>query len=188
MWNRFLDWLTRLVLGPKRLDHEPLYSCTHAGVIVAALSIMIAGPIPDSAISVLPTPTQKALSACMFVGSAVCLFGIAMGTPLDVWRQAKRLLGYPNLPAMDLRRAYRVGACGTPAVMVGMGFYCATIVINAADVTGAIGASFIGFAALGMFFQCLRLLMEIRRISHTVPVLIEQEIQRRIIERWLIDD
>lgn len=86
MGERFLDWLTRLVLGPKRLDHEPLYSCTHAGVVLGAASILVAGAIPDSSIAMLSTPTQKTLSACMLVGSVICLCGVAMGTPFGLIR------------------------------------------------------------------------------------------------------
>lgn len=193
MWQRFLDWLTRFVLGPKRLDHEPLYSCTHAGVVLGALSILVAGAIPDSAIAMLSTPTQKTLSACMLVGSLICLCGVAMGTPFGVVRGARgvvrKLRGKPPLLPLDLRRAYRVGACGTPAVSVGMAYYAEVIATHSERIVqGATGFAFIAFAGLGMFFQWLRFLMEIRRISRTVPVLIEQEIQRRIVERWLADD
>ena len=70
-----------------------------------------------------------------------------------------------------------------------MGYYAAVIATHSEHIVqGATGFAFIAFAGLGMFIQWLRLLMEIRRINRTVPVLIEQEIQRRIVERWITHD
>lgn len=191
-WQSFLDRLTRLVLGPRRLDHEPMYSCTHAGVIVGALSILVVGgsAANGSALAALSGPTQEALAACMVTGSCVCLYGITMGTRFDLWRQLTRMMrhlrGKPPLLAMDLRRPYRVAAWGSPTTMIGMGYYCVTISLHSEHlIQGLTGFAFIGFAAIGMFFQWLRFLMEIRRIDRTVPILIQQEIHRRIVERWL---
>jgi hypothetical protein len=192
IWGRFLDRLTKLVLGPRRLDHEPMYSSVHAGVVIGALSIIIAGnpAATGSALAGLSDPTQKALAACMFMGSFVCLLGICMGTPFDVWRQThkriRRLQGKPELLAMDLRRPYSVATWGSPTTIVGMGYYCATVTAHSAHlIQGFTGFALIAFVALGLFFQWLRFLMEIRRIDRTVPVLIKQEIERRIVEQWL---
>jgi hypothetical protein len=192
IWGHFLDHLTSFVLGPRRLDHEPMYSCTHAGVIVGALSITVAGDsaATGSALASLSGPTQQALAACMSMGSLVCLFGIIMGTRFDIWRQTcgavRRLRGKPPLLAMDLRSPYRVATWGTPTTMIGMGYYCITVMTHSAHlIQGLTGFAFIGFAAIGLFFQWLRFLMEIRRIDRTVPMLIKQEIERRIVEQWL---
>lgn len=192
MWQSFLDKLTRLVLGPKRLDHEPMYSCTHAGVVIGAFSIIIAGgPAANgSALATLAGPTQQALAACMSTGSLVCLYGISMGTCFDIYRQGskivRRLMKKDPPLALDIRRPYRVAACSTPTTIIGMGYYCSVISTHSAHlIVGLTGMAFIGFASIGLFFQWLRFLMEIRRIDRTVPILIKQEIDRRIVEQWL---
>lgn len=139
-----------------------------------------------SPISNLPVAIQADFVLGLFLGSCVCLYGIAMGTPFDSWRQAnklvRRLLRIPQQNRLDPRRPYRVGVCGTPMITACLAFYCGNIIAHsAANVVNITGASLIGFLAFGMFLQTLRFLMEIRRIGRTLPILIEWEMRRRVI-------
>jgi hypothetical protein len=183
--DKFLDWLTRVVLGPKRLDHEPMYSCMASPLFLAGFLWLTGGPLPRVDIFPLPDLTQLILATSLFVGGGTCLYGISMGTPFDVARGFSRIrrrrLRLDAPPPLDLRRAYRVGASGLPSVNAPLLYY-AYILLTQTPL-GRTGPSVIllVFICLGMSLQGLRFLMEIRRINQTLPVLIEQEVNRRII-------
>lgn len=185
MFDKILDALTTFILGPKRLDHEPMYSCTVAGIVLSTFLSVAMPRSLHSAISNLTVPTQASLVLSLFMGGVVCLYGIAMGTMFDVWRIANRVvrryLNMPQLLPIDARRYYRVGVCGAPTLVLGLGFYCANIFVNSANVVDLTGACLIGFTTLGMLIQWLRFLMEIRRIGKTLSVLVDQEIVRQEI-------
>ena len=183
--SQMLDWLTKLMLGPKRLDHEPMYSCVVSAVFLVGLFWLGVGPLPNSVIFTLPAKTQVTLATCLFLGSGTCLYGITMGTFTDAWRivvRAKRgLFKEPSLPPLDIRNSYRVGASGIPAVFAGLIYYSAVLIKDTPlGWTGA-NAIFLIFVCMGLFFQWLRFLMENRRINQALPVLIEQELTRRAI-------
>jgi hypothetical protein len=181
--NQFLDWLATLVLGPKRLDHEPMYSCTISALFLAGLCWLIVGPIPTSPIFTLPAKTQVTLATCLFTGSGTCLYGVFMGTFMDIGRQVSRakrkLRKEPPLPPLDVRRSYRVGSSGIPAVFAALSYYTVILIeYTPANWAGA-NSMLLIFLCLGFFFQWLRFLMENRRINHALPVLIEHEMSRR---------
>lgn len=184
--SKFLDWLTQFVLGPKRLDHEPMYSTLVAAFFLVGAFWTVVGPLPSSVIFPYPAATQVTLATCLFLGSGTCLYGISMGTPFDLWRHLmaikRELANQDPLPPLDLRQAYSIGASGLPAVVAGLSYY--DVVLIRATPLGwtAPSAIFLSFAVLGMSFQWLRFLMETRRINMALPMLIEQEVKRRLLE------
>jgi hypothetical protein len=175
--HALLDGLTAFVVGPKRLDHTPMYSCTIAGLFLVAVFWLFMAPLPGSVIFPMSPSTQITLATCWLVGSGTCLYGIAMGTPFDVWRYLGKARG-----ELDIRRAYRVGISGLPSVIVGVGYYTAILAWRTPPTWAGANCIFLTFTCLGFVFQTLRFLMENRRISHLLPVLIEHEISRREID------
>ena len=176
------------MLGPKRLDHEPTYSCAIAGIVLSTFLAIVKPRAINAPISNLSVQIQASLIISLFLGACVCLYGIFMGGPFDVWRQANRLvrclLGKPQQLPLDPRRPYNAGVCGIPTIIIGLIFYAVNIFINYYDsIVNITGAVLVSFLNLGFFFQELRFLMEIRRIGKTAPVLIEHEIRRRTIEQ-----
>lgn len=188
----FLDWLTTFVLGPKRLDHEPMYSCTISAIFLVGAFWVLVGPLPQSVIFTFSDVTQVTLSACLWMSSGTCLYGIAMGTPFDMWRAIVRVYRrkrrYPPQPPLDVRRAYRVGTSGVPAAIVGLSYYTASLITSTPlGWTGA-NAIFLSFICLGLNFQLLRFLMEVRKINKNFSFLVKQEAIRRELSVDLLDD
>jgi len=183
--NKALDGLTEFVLGPKRLDHEPMYSTVVAALFLVGGFWLLEGPLPQSVIFPFPSLTQITLATCFFVGSGTCLYGISMGTPFHAIKIPvkifRRVRGRPPLPPLDLRRSYQVGVSGTPPLIVSLGYYA--FVLSRDTPLGWTGPNVImlGFLCMGMTFQWLRFLMENRRINLALPILIQQEINRRVI-------
>lgn len=187
--TKLLDWLTHFVLGPKRLDHEPMYSTFVAGIFLVAMFWVLTGPLPRSVIFPFAAQTQITLGTCMWVGSGTCLYGITMGGPFDFWRTMVRikraLRGQPKQPTLDVRRAYRVGSSGVPALIVSLSYYTAILVRDTPIGWTAPNVILLSFICLGLWFQWLRFLMENRRINKTLPILIEQETARRVLAQEL---
>lgn len=181
--SRVLDWLTKFVLGPNRIDHEPCYSCSVSAVVFVSAIFMITGPTDISSLAKVSNSTLLVMASCMLVGGITCLYGISMGTNFDPIRNCLRIWLWlrrrPPAPPLDMRRAYRVGASGAPTIIGSLVYYSILILPNP-QLTGE--AAFIGFVALGVWFQLLRFIMEIRRINKALPVLIEHEIERQVVE------
>jgi hypothetical protein len=192
MSEKFLNWLTRFILGPKRLDHEPMYSCVIAAIWLVSVFWLGVGPLPQSVIFSLPDTTQLTVATCMLVGSSTCLYGITMGTPFDVRRRIvgciRRRHGRPPLFPLDLRYAYLVGSSGTPPLIVSLGYYTFALIRDTKLVWTGSNVLFLGFICLGMFFHWLRFLMENRRINLALPVLLQHELNRRRIAGGLSYD
>lgn len=181
--HQFLDWWSRFVLGPpKRLDHEPMYSCLTASFFLVGFFWLVGGPLPNSVIFTLPPATQITLATIMLVGPAISLYGITLGGPFDVEHITCRLRGrHPHIP-LDLRRAYRIGASGTPPLIVCLVYYIYVLVRDTPlNWTGA-NTIILGFMVLGLTFQWTRFLAENRRINQALPALLAQEAARRRIE------
>lgn len=185
--DMFLDWLTDSVVGTKRLDHEPMYSCVVSAIFLVGLFWLLAIPLPPWALYALPLQAQVALAANLFLGAGTCLYGIFMGTFIDPWRATVRIRRglfrreLPSPPPLDIRRPYRVGASGIPSVFLGLIYYSVVLWMNTPAVLTGPTTIFLCFSCLGLLFQWLRFLMENRKINKALPVLIEQEVNRRVI-------
>jgi hypothetical protein len=187
-WERFLNSLEFFVLGPqgRRIDHEPMYSTFVAGIFMVAMFWVLTGPLPLSVIFPFHDQIQITLGTCMWVGSGTCMYGVAMGTPFDIWRQlvgiVRRIRGWPPLPTLDIRRAYRVSSSGVPTLIASLVYYTYRLILNTPLSWTGPNAILLSFICLGLLFQWLRFLMESRRITRTIPMLIEQELTRRRLE------
>lgn len=180
--NALLDWVTWLVLGNKRIDHGPMYVCVMCALFCVALSMMYIGPVPNSAISTLSPYTQSVLSLCMFVGSAICLYGAMLGSFVDPVYNAKRLYRQmrrrPPPPVVDLRRPYWLALAGLPAVIISLTTYSWVIITETTNWPSAFGNALAVFIALASFLHGLRFQMEIRRINANLPRLIAEKLER----------
>jgi hypothetical protein len=188
--ERFFDWLEHIILGPlgRRIDHEPMYSCTIAAMALVSLGWMILAPLPPGVVVMSPA-TQTTLATCLAMGSYTCLYGITMGGPFDWLRWVRywlrRWRGREPEPQLDIRRAYRVAASGLPATFLGFTYFVANLFGKSPIQSAAGRGAFLAFVCLGLWFQWARFLMEIRRINKTLPMLIEQELLRRELEEEL---
>jgi hypothetical protein len=172
----FLDALTAFIIGPKRMDHEPMYSCMIAAVFLLGFLGLVLGPIPPSVFSTSTPDVQLILSTCLLSSGSTCLYGLAMGTPFGLWGR----LTSARVP-IDIRRCYRVGALGIPTIIMSLS-YIIVVILQDVPIRDSMGTAILmAFMCLGMLFQWLRFLMEIRRINHALSMLIKQEITRRTL-------
>lgn len=182
--DKFLDWMTSIVLL-KRLDHEPLYSGVVSAIFLVGLFWLLASPLPPWALYALAPQAQIILATCLFLSAGTCLYGVFMGTFMDIWRitaRVKRGLLSKELsspPPLDVRKSYRVGASGIPSVVVGLMYYNTVLWRSTPAVLTGPTTIFLCFTCLGLVIQSLRFLMENRRINAALPMLIEQEVNRQ---------
>lgn len=135
-----------------RVDRDPMYICVMVGLIVVAFGLMFgAGTGLDPVL-------EDWLSLMIFVGAAIVFLGMSSGRPG---------LFLKNL---DRRRSYMLAVIGTPAVVFGLWVFSGSVVISAliwpSKLSGALGL----FLGLGALLEAVGLLLEIRRIDRTIPV------------------
>lgn len=184
--TRVLDRASGVLLV-RRLDHEPLYSGICSAIFLVGIFWLMAMPLPPWALYALSPPSQVTLATCLFLGAGTCMYGVFMGTFMDAWRAMVRfkrgLSKEPSspLPPLDIRRAYRVGASGIPSVVVGLMYYNWVLWRSTPAILTGPTTIFLCFACMGLTFQGLRFVMDVRRINQTLPMLIEQEVNRQIL-------
>lgn len=133
------DILTKLGYGgpSQRLNHSRMYMCTIVGLFFMSMSLLIIGPIPGSVLGELDGWTQQTLTACVLLGSFICIAGFLTGT--RVFR-----------PKADIRIAYQIGKYGLISIAFAMGFYAVAVIIHVNGLFwGSTLSSALGFAILG---------------------------------------
>ncbi|ABD58453.1 gp37 [Mycobacterium phage PBI1] len=144
---------------PRRIDHGRMYVSCMMGLWVWSLSLLVIGPVPNSTIDELTDYVQNILASCIFIGSFVCLCGIAIGTKYV-------------LPKADIRLCYRFSLWGIPALAGSVGTYAWAIAHNTGSFWVSAYAASIGtFICLGIVWNGLDLLFEIARLNEEINYL-----------------
>jgi vacuolar-type H+-ATPase subunit I/STV1 len=142
----------------KRLDHGPMYMCVMFALLMVSMSMIAVGPVPNSVVDELSNSTQDLLALCIFVGSAICVTGITLGT-----RFLRR--------GIDIRRCYILQICGMPAVTVSLWVYGWAIIHGTESWTSALGGVMGPMIGLGALINAVTFVREIRRINRNIKLL-----------------
>jgi hypothetical protein len=142
-------WLTP---EGKRVDRSRMYVWVHGGLVFVGISIAVRPRV--GLLAQLSDGTNRALSACIIIGSTFALVGSAMGTRHFV----------PEA-AVDLRRPYLFALGGQLSVIVSLTFYAWFITVHS-DLIGTMAGALsiaiagacihIGLVAVKEFFCAMR--------------------------------
>lgn len=149
---RMDDWWEKHA-ATHRLDRNPANFCMLLGLVLSSLSIILRGPVPNSALSEMGDNLQLSMCGCIFGGLCIKLYGI---------------LGHSRWfrPGMSLRKAYQKGYQGAPVAAAGMFVYAYYLEANTSTWTSALGAALTPFLGLGILLQGILYWLEARRIEH----------------------
>jgi hypothetical protein len=178
--TRLLDCLTRLLLGKRRIDHNPMYVCMMVWDLFAGAFAVVVG-LPDGAMTRMTLVSQTIICWLMFLGGVSCVWGIVMGTKVDPYYWIATWMRRNN--QIDIRIPYLMGMAGTPMLMVAFFFYSVAIFSQMSwqpTMASEVSLSFI--FGIGVTLNFLRFLLEIRRIGERLPELILREMQMRMGE------
>jgi hypothetical protein len=177
MIDKVIDKLSSVLLSKIRIDHNPMYMCMMVWDLFAGIFAVSIG-LPDAAMTHMTPYSQKIICWLMFLGGAVCVTGICLGTKLDVAYWARSIFNKNNI--IDLRIPYILGVFGTPMLMVSFFYYSVAIFIQMPWVsTQTSEASFALFFGIGCTLNFMRFILEIHNINVKLPGLIAKEIQER---------
>ena len=147
MWER--HYLNR------RHDHGPMYVTMMIACFLTAVSMILLGPIPNSAISELSSLTQAILSWMLLVGAVLCLCGASIGSHFFFPRCSRRI-------------AYQIAVIGIPLVVACMVFYSYAVMLNAGGFYASLGSSLGALLGLGAAINGVNFVLEIRRIERNL--------------------
>lgn len=142
----------------RRLDHHPLYVCVLVGLLGPALSIVMFGPLPASALAGMSDTLQVMLCTLLVMHSVIGLHAVFLGTRF-----------YLKGP---LKRAYRLGYSAAPAGVASLFVYGVVVLANAFQsvsakimVMSALSGILTPLLGLGVALQALLFWLESRRIE-----------------------
>lgn len=139
-------------LPKRRLDHNIANMCMLFGLSLPALSIMLLGPTPTSALRDMSEQLQVAMCTCIFVGCVVKLHGALCHTRFY----------FPNKP---LRHCYQIGYRGAPVASAGLFVYGYYLIEGTPTWTSAVGTVGTTFFAFGVLLQGGVYWLEARRLE-----------------------
>lgn len=144
-----------------RIDRNPLVICALLGLMGPSLAIVLVGPIPTSALQGMPDALQITMCTFIFLGCGGMLHGAMLGARWYFYGTRRNAL----------RRAY----ASAPMAVSGLIVYGAFILANTdGNVIAALGAVLTPFLGVGLFLLSLVYWLEVRRMEHAVPEIIEQ--------------
>lgn len=136
----------------RRLDHSPANLCMVLGLMAPALSIVLVGPSPSSALADMGENIQILMCACIFTGGAIKLHGAASHTRF--WFRDRAL-----------RRCYQIGYAGAPIASAGLFVYGYYLIENTVTWSSTLGATGTMFFAVGLLLQGFVYWLESRRLE-----------------------
>lgn len=174
----FLDRLSQFLLSRKRIDHNPMYICIMVWDLIAGTFAVSIG-LPDSAMTRMTPYSTTLICGLMFWGGLTTVWGIVIGTRLDLWRWVRKAVGKST--KVDQRIPYLFGLTGTPALMVSYYYYSIAIMTQMPwETTQFSEASLALFVAIGCSINFFRFGLEIRNINRKLPALISREIEMQL--------
>lgn len=159
----------------RRLDRAPANLGLTVGLMFPALSITLRGPSPTSFLNDMDDVTQIAMCAMIFVGLAICLHGMCMGSR---W----------YFPRASLINCYRKAMYGGPLAVVGLAVYTYFLAVGTPNVWGTLNIFLtpaLGGAVAG---QCFLYWLDIRRIQSNKALFTETAKVRARVRRELDND
>lgn len=160
--DRLDDWWERA--SPKRrIDMNFGNMFMLAGLILPALSIVLRGPVPTSALNDMPDTLQIAMCGCIFFGCGMKLHGAIAG----------RRFYFPHT---TLKRCYRYGYTWAPLATAGTWVYGWYIINGTPNFWSAMGGISTPLFGLGISLQAVLYWLEYRRINRNEKHLTAQKL------------
>ena len=147
----------------RRLDRNAGNLCMLIGLMFPCLSIILQGPVPNSALADMPNGLQIAMCVCIFGGCGIKLHGALSGMRFY----------FPKTP---LKKSYRWGYTGAPVATMGCLVYGYFILSGTPNFLSALGGVATPMFGLGISIQAIFYWLESRRIARNEQVLTEQAI------------
>lgn len=159
----------------RRLDRAPANLAIVVGLMVPAGSIALRGPASNSFIAGMATSTQIAMCSCIFVGLAICLHGMCMGSRF-------------YFPDASLTRCYKKAAYGGPLAFVGLAVYTFFLATSTPDMWGTLNIFLTPALGLGIIGQMFLYWLDVRRIRNNKATFTESAKIRQQVSDELSDD
>lgn len=134
------------------------------GLMLPTLSIVLQGPVPNSALEDMHEGLQVAMCAAIFLGCGTKLHGALSGSK---W----------YFPKTRLAKAYRWGYTGAPLATMGTWVYAYYILSGTETFWSALSGISTPMFGLGISIQALFYWLESRRIDNAEWILTRQAIQ-----------
>lgn len=159
----------------RRLDRAPANLALTVGLMCPTLSIALHGPAPTSFVFSMDDVTQIAMCACIFVGLAICLHGMCMGSR---W----------YFPRATLLQCYAKAMYGGPLAFVGLFVYTWFLAMGTPNVWGTLGIFLTPALAGGIVGQTFLYWLDMRRIRSAKATLTQSAEIRAKIQDEFDDD
>jgi hypothetical protein len=122
------------------------------GLMLPTMSIILTGPVPNSALMNMPESLQIAMCCCIFLGCGMKLHGALAGRRF-------------YFPGTSVKRCYTYGYSGAPLATVGCITYGYYILSNTDNFLSALGAISTPMFGTGITAQAVLYMLEYRRID-----------------------
>lgn len=126
------------------------------GLMCPSLSIVLKGPVPNSALGMMSTGLQILMCVCIFGGCGMKLHGALSG----------RRFYFPGTP---LKTCYRYGYSGAPIATMGALVYGWYILSNTENWSSALSGVSTPCFGIGISLQAVLYWLEYRRIQRNEP-------------------
>ena len=161
---RMLDCWWLEASPQRRLDRNPGNLCMLLGLMLPCLAIILQGPVPNSALRLMPEGLQVAMCACIFGGLGIKLHGAMSGSRF-------------YFPRTSLKKSYQWGYTGAPVATMGTFVYGYYILAGTPNFLSALGGVSTPMFGMGVSITAVLYWLESRRIERNEQILTEQAVE-----------